>query len=92
MITVFHIRGLFLPPPCYSARNDTGACELGDYESDNEWSIINGMRRDAKMTTQEDGGSRETAQLELSSTAAAGGLPDGAEMRLFFKFNGEYHR
>lgn len=77
---------------CCSARDGTGACELGNFEIDNEWSIINGMRRDAKMTTKEDGGSRETAQLELSSTAAAGGLPDGAGMRLFFKYNGEYHR
>lgn len=64
----------------------------GDYENDNEWSIINGLRRDAKLSTVEDGGSRETVQLELSSTAEAGGVPSGAEMRLFFKYDEEYHR
>ena len=64
----------------------------GDYEIENEWSIINGMRRDAKLTTVEDGGSRETARLELASTVTAGGVPDNAEMRLFFKYEGEYKR
>lgn len=50
------------------------------------------MRRDAKLTTEEDGGSRENIQLTLASTAAAGGRPDDAAMRMFFKYNGEYHR
>lgn len=64
----------------------------GDYNTDNEWSILNGMRHDAKLSTVEDGGSRETMQLKLASTAQAGGLPTGAEMRLFFKYAGDYHR
>lgn len=59
---------------------------------ENEWSFINGMRRDAKMSTVEDGGSREVARLELASTVAAGGVPDDAEMRFFFKYEGEYKR
>lgn len=73
---------------------NTGACESGDYLNlnDNEWSIINGMRRDAKLSTVEDGGSREIVQLELASSAEAGGLPSAAKMRLFFKYDGEYHR
>lgn len=64
----------------------------GDYNIDNEWSIVNGMRHHAKLSTVEDGGSRETAQLELASTAEAGGVPSNAEMRLFFKYDGTYHR
>lgn len=64
----------------------------GDYSIDNQWSIINGMRHDAKLSTVQDGGSRETVQLELASTAEAGGVPSLAEMRLFFKYGGTYHR
>lgn len=65
----------------------------GNYENDNEWSIINGMRRDAKMSTVQDGGSRETMQIDLASTAEAGGVPSGVEMRLFFKYGeDDYHR
>lgn len=70
----------------------SGECVSGDGEVDNEWAIISGMRRDAKLTTEEDGGSRETMQLTLASTAAAGGRPDDAAMRMFFKYGGEYHR
>lgn len=69
-----------------------GECVSGDNEVDNEWAIVSGMRRDAKMTTEEDGGSRETIQLTLASTAAAGGRPHDAAMRLFFKYGGKYHR
>ena len=74
------------------SKKHVGACVPGDYEIENEWSIINGMRRDAKLSTVEDGGSRETARLELASTVTAGGVPDNAEMRLFFKYEGEYKR
>lgn len=66
----------------------TGTCVSGDYSIDNQWSIINGMRHDAKLSTVQDGGSRETVQLELASTAEA----SEAEMRLFFKYDGKYHR
>lgn len=64
----------------------------GDYETDGEWAIIGGMRRDAKLSTQEDGGSRETMELTLASTLDAGGLPENAALRMFFKYAGEYHR
>lgn len=70
----------------------SGECVSGDSEVDNEWAIISGMRRDAKLDTEEDGGSRENIQLTLASTATAGGRPDDAAMRMFFKYNGEYHR
>lgn len=69
-----------------------GECVSGDYDTDNEWVIISGMRRDAKLSTEEDGGSRETMQLTLASTLAAGGRPNNAALRLFFTYDGEYHR
>lgn len=50
------------------------------------------MRHDAKVSTVDDGGSRETMQLELTSTAEAVGLLNGAKMRLFFKYGPTYHR
>lgn len=64
----------------------------GDYEKDGEWTLIGGMRRDAKIWTEEDGGSREIAELTLKSTEAAGGVPEEAEMRLFFEYRNSYHR
>lgn len=69
-----------------------GECTSGDYENDGEWTLIGGMRRDAKMSTEEDGGSHEAAQLTLASTEAAGGVPNSAAMRIFFKYGDEYHR
>lgn len=64
----------------------------GDYETDDEWTLIGGMRRDVKMVTEEDGGSREMVELALDSTEAAGGIPIDAAMRLFFKYGDGYHR
>lgn len=69
-----------------------GSCISGNFEADNEWAIIGGMRRDAKLTTEEDGGSRETMQITLTSTAAVGGSPNNATMRVFFKYGEEYNR
>lgn len=68
-------------------------CVAGDHNNDGEWTFFGGMRRDAKIWTEEDGGSHETAEISLVSTEAAGGVPDDdVEMRLFFKYGDEYHR
>lgn len=64
----------------------------GSYENENEWTMISGMRHDAKIWTEEDGGSGEIAELRLESTEAAGGVPEDAAMRLFFEYAGSYHR
>lgn len=64
----------------------------GDYKVDGEWTLVGGMRRDAKISTEEDGGSREIAKLTLHSTEAAGGVPEEAAMRLFFEYHDAYHR
>lgn len=64
----------------------------GDHEADNEWAFFGGTRRDAKVVTMADGGSREKVELSLTSTYIAGGVPEDAALRLFFKYNGYYHR